>query len=267
MQFVADPELRTKALLELRLEYGMDVQRPGLHQSQLTHCLTQTYWDKTDPAPPNDKQVLLFAIGFMFERVILSREETPGPIEIDGITMSLDTVGLFGPADIKSTRMRAAGRKGAGGFQPPSSWEYQFKTYRYALNQVMCWCGHRQDKHNAGPYNSCSECAFETNNMACNAFEASPSYDFGVVVLHLVEPEITAWRYTFTQEELESNWNYLLQRKNQLQWMLAHEDPQPFKHNQSYECETCNHSLKCGLLASVQSLQKPSNVMMMEEYR
>jgi hypothetical protein len=233
MIFTADPELRTKALLELRLEYGMDVQRPGLHQSQLTHCLTQTYWDMTDPAPPNDKQVLLFAIGFMFERVILSREETPGPIEIDGITMSLDTVGLFGPADTKSTRMRAAGRKGAGGFQPPSSWEYQFKSYRYALNRST----------------------------------GSTEMDFGVVVLHLIEPEITAWRYTFTQEELESNWNYLLQRKNQLEWMLAHEDPQPFKHNQSYECETCNHSLKCGLLASVQSLQKPSNVLSLEEYR
>jgi hypothetical protein len=231
--FTADPELRSKALLELRLEYGMDVQRPGLHQSQLSHCLTQSYWDITDPSPPNDKQVLLFAIGFMFERVILSREETPGAIEIDGITMSLDTVGLFGPADTKSTRMRAAGRKAEGKFVPPESWKYQFMAYRYALNRST----------------------------------GSTEMDFGVVVLHLIEPEITAWRYTFTQEELESNWAYLLQRKSQLEWMLAHQDPQPFKHNQSYECETCQHSLKCGLLASVQSLQKPETVLSLEEYR
>jgi hypothetical protein len=246
--FTADPELRSKALLELRLEYGMDVQRPGLHQSQLSHCLTQSYWDITDPSPPNDKQVLLFAIGFMFERVILSREETPGAIEIDGITMSLDTVGLFGPADTKSTRMRAAGRKAEGKFVPPESWKYQFMAYRYALNQ-RCICID-------GPYSGCPK-----------HFPANAEMDFGVVVLHLIEPEITAWRYTFTQEELESNWNYLLQRKSQLEWMLAHEDPQPFKHNQSYECETCQHSLKCGLLASVQSLQKPSNVLSLEEYR
>jgi hypothetical protein len=264
MIFVADPELRKKALRELRLEYGMDVQRPGLHQSQLTHCLTQTYWDMTDPTPPDDKQVLLFAIGFMFERVMLTREYRPLPFEVDGVVLSLDTLYLFGPADLKTTRKRAAGRKGENGFQMPEGWRRQFASYLYGLNQIMCTCGHYTYHHALG---TCFANEFLGQTCECASFTRTSTDSFGVVVLHLVEPELTAWTLQYTYAELEENWRYVLRDKKQLEWMLSHQDPQPFQHNQSWECETCNHSLKCGLLASVQSLQKPSNVLSLEEYR
>ena len=233
MQFVPDPELREAALEALRNEYKINVDRPGLHQSALSGCLTRAYHDKTDFNPPTDKSVGFFVIGFAFERVLLASEESrPESFEVDGITLSLDTKNLFGPADLKTTRKNPNGRKGENGFQPPASWPVQFKAYRYGLNQI-----------------------------------GEVGYDFGVIVLHLLGGELMGWRYTFTQEELDENWAWLLQRKRQLEWMLAHEDAQPFQHNADWECLECVYSLRCGLQASLQGLQKPVNVLQLMDYK
>jgi hypothetical protein len=254
MIFAADPELRKQALLELRAEYKLDLDRPGLHQSSLSGCLTRSYNDKVDFIPPSDKQVGLFTIGFAFERVLLAQENRPEPFEVDGITLSLDTMYLFGPSDLKTTRKRAAGRKGENGFQMPEGWRRQFAAYLYGINAAFCDCGHLRTDHEFGwcQYKGCVD---------PHAVVDRRQYDFGVVVLHLIEPEITAWRLTFTPEELEENWNWLLQRKRQLEWMLAHEDPQPFQHNADWECDDCVYSLRCGLQASLSGLQKPSSLV------
>lgn len=237
MIFAPDPQLREDALQALRDEYKMDVTRPGLHQSALANCLTKAYFDKTAFLPPSNRQVGIFVVGFAFERVLLAREmDRPESFEVDGITLSLDTKNLFGPADLKTTRKSENGRKGEDGFQPSSSWPIQFKSYRYGLNRT-----------------------------------GDVGYDFGVIVLHLISGEVTAWRYVFTQQELEENWDWLLSRKRQLEWMLAHEDPQPFQHNAKTdkwsECDDCVYALKCGLLASLQGLQKPSNVLALQDYK
>jgi len=253
MQFTPDPELREAALEALRNEYKINVDRPGLHQSALSGCLTRAYHDKTDFIPPTDKSVGFFVIGFAFERVLLASEENrPESFEVDGITLSLDTKNLFGPADLKTTRKNPNGRKGENGFQPPASWPVQFKAYRYGLNRMAavcrsgnyCWIhGDKEER--------CPEIA----------------YDFGVIVLHLLGGELMGWRYTFTPEELDENWQWLLQRKRQLEWMLAHEDAQPFQHNADWECLECVYSLRCGLQASLQGLQKPVNVLQLSDYQ
>ena len=217
MQIVEDRELRALALDALRVEYHMAERRPGLHQSELAYCLSKTYWERTDPSPFTETEVLLFAIGFGMERVVLAREVQPEPLEIDGIHLSLDTIKLFGPADLKTTRKRAAGRKGEDGFQLSDGWVKQFKTYAYGIKVL----------------------------------------EFGVVIIHLIEPALSAYRLHFTQEELDENWEWLLQRKATLDQMLAADDPQPFRHNEDWECDHCRYKLKCQLSASI----RPSNVV------
>ncbi len=216
MIFAEDPELRTAALQMLRDKYKMDTPREGLHQSQLSHCLTLSYHDMTDPLPPTDQEVKLYAIGFAFEEVLLATEQTPKAITMDGISLSLDSTDLFGPIDTKTTRMRAAGRKGEGGFQLPEGWRRQFATYAKALGVLS----------------------------------------FGIVVMHLVEPELTAWRVSYTQQELDDNWAWYLDRASALESMLAAGDPQTYLWNAeqkpgSWDCEHCRYSLRCQLQASI----------------
>ena len=137
MKVEADSALRTAALDLLRSEYQLGEERPGIHQSALSYCLTKTFWAQDEPIPPSDEEAILFSIGFGMERVLLRpAEDMPEAFEVDGITLSLDSLQAFDiPVDLKSTRMRAAGRKDAGGFQIPEGWKRQFMAYRYGLNR------------------------------------------------------------------------------------------------------------------------------------
>jgi hypothetical protein len=226
-----DAGLRRQALDLLRHEYQLNEQRPGLHQSELTSCLTKAFRARTElPSPSTDKEALLFSIGFMFERVMLASEVTPKEIVVDGISCSLDTIELFGPADTKTTRMRAAGRKGEDGFQLPPGWLMQAKTYRYALNKQR-----------------------ELDRLL-------PEYSFSFVVLHIIEPELSAWTLNFTAEELEDHWSWMLTRQSQLDSLLAANDAQPFLHNQDWECVNCHWKLTCELEASINAPALPQPI-------
>ena len=203
-----DPQLKAEAISLLRKEYGLTQHRDGFHQSELSYCLTKSYWDRTAWQPPTDYELKLFCIGFALERVMLRpHEEQPPEIVLDGISISLDTLELFGPADLKSTRMAPNGRKGEDGFQFPQGWIKQFAAY-------------------------------------CKALKVTT---FGVVVVHLIQPEIAGWRITFTQAELDGHWDWLLNRKAQLESMLAASNPAPFETNEAWECDGCRYKLTCDL--------------------
>ncbi len=223
MQIVPDPELKRLALDALRTEYGMDGIRPGIHQSQLIYCLTKSYWETTDPEFASDKEVLLFGIGFGMERVILRPfEKQPEPLEYQGIVVSLDSIHQFGgPMDLKTTRMSPTGRKGEDGFLWPDSWKKAFMAYRYVLNQL---------------------------------FPEDAAYDFGVAVIHLIQPEMTAWRVIYEPWELEENWSTLLTRRDQLDSMLAGQNPMPFQFAEDWECTNCRYLMRCQLTKSIEEL-------------
>lgn len=216
MLITPDPELKQAAIEALRAEYGLHQHRDGLHQSELSYCLTKAYNDRRHYQPPTDYEVKLFSIGFGLERVMLRpAEEQPPEIEMDGIRLSLDTIQLFGPADLKTTRMSPNGRKGEDGFQFPNGWVKQFAAYCKALGVLA----------------------------------------FGVVVVHLIQPEIAAWRITFTQEELDSHWGWLIDRSNQLESMLAADNPAPFETNEDWECDGCRYKLSCELWKNLHPAQ------------
>ncbi len=74
-----------------------------------------------------------------------------------------------------------------------------------------------------------------------------------MVVIHLVEPEVTAWTATFTRDELDAHWEWLMGRKDQLHLMMVNADPQPFVHNEDWECKNCRYNLRCSLEASIRA--------------
>ncbi len=226
MRIVEDSELRRAVLERLKVEYGMDKQRPGTHQSELSYCLTKAFWDRTDPEPVTDKEVLLFSIGFGLERVLLHSEDTPPEIDVDGIKLSLDTIELFGPSDLKTTRMSPTGRKGEDGFQWPEGWKRQMATYRHGLNVQAA----REGKPLGDPLT------------------------FGVVVVHLIQPSLTCWRITYEPWELADNWGWMLTRRDQLDSMLEGNNPMPFVHNEDWECTNCRYLMRCQLTKSIEEL-------------
>ena len=234
MIITEDRELRGQMLDILKTEYALEGGRTGIHVSDLTHCLTRTYWDKTDPQPLSDTEVGLFSIGWGMERSMISRMHVE-PFEVDGITMSLDFRLPDGTiADLKTTRLSPRGRKDQDGFQMPEGWLRQFAAYRYGWNAL-------------------SEREVTYPKLALER----PAYDFGVVVVHLIQPEITCWRVEWTPQELNNAWADLQDRANALESMLNSNDPQPYQHRLGdWECTGCSRALACGLAASLKAIGK-----------
>lgn len=268
MQINPAPELRTQAIQALKDEYGIDKNRPGLHQSELSYCLTKSYWNKTDYIPPDDHAAVMFGIGFAMERVMLERDH-PDPIEIDGITMSLDSLKAFGiPIDLKTTRLASEKSNGCGlcgepykghswvknghkyvtgektPFELPKGWVRQAMAYGYALNRVS---HHPRIGSIILTSNElraeCAHCSAIVKKDGEAWVLLSPILTFSFVVVHLVEADITAHTITFTPQELEDNWQRLLTRKMWLEKMLEDENPNPFQSNEDWECEGCVDSI------------------------
>ena len=249
-QVEPDPQLKRTMLEVIKQEHSLGGERTGIHVSDLTACLTKAYWAKTDPQQPSDTEIGLWSIGWSLERVIIPRLHVE-PFEVDGITMSLDFQLPDGTiADLKTTRMAPQGRKGEGGFQMPESWLRQFAAYRYGWNQrpdLPCLsCGH---VHQTG------KCQTAIPHF-CSCPTAVHPTDFGVVVVHLIPAEITCWRVTWTEQELNNLWVEMLERANVLENLLATGEPHPFQYNLGdWECRGCSRLTSCQLAGSLERMK------------
>ncbi len=223
-------ELRAQMLAIIAEEYELAAPRGGMHVSDLTGCLTKSYWKRREPEPLSETEIGLFSIGWGLERVFISRLHME-PLVVDGIVGTPDFAFPDGtPGDLKTTRMAPGGRKGEDGFQMPEGWLRQFRAYRWMLNHTrpantQLWEMARHQGHN-----------------------------FGVVVVHLIQPELKVWQLQFSDTELEDNWTWLTTRANILENLLAGDNPQPFQHNEEWECKGCVFLLKCQLRASLKGL-------------
>lgn len=64
--------------------------------------------------------------------------------------------------------------------------------------------------------------------------------------LHLIQPDIRVWRIRFTEEELEENWNWLLERKMIYEeFRDKNEIPTPYAYNEEWECKGCQFAMQC----------------------
>lgn len=279
------PDLYDAMMAALRDEYMTDRLRPGLHMSQLIYCLSKTWWDHHDPEPPTDREVSLWSIGFAMERVMIHRMHLE-PLVLDGIHMTPDFK-LVEVADLKTTRKaptvsngcavcgepyrgHSASRMGhvyeptSMPFQFPAGWKRQFMAYRHGLNQLTCKCGHSLGHHQHNGYRNPArkgamrDCYGGLSKCDCKQFQPAAVVAFDVVVMHLIQAEVTTWRVYFTQQELEDNWSWILQRANDLENMNAAQDPMPYQHlGFEGECSNCRYQLKCGLYASLHGYSRP----------
>jgi len=245
------PHLHSQVLNTLKSEYALsddERRRTGaFHVSELVYCLSRSYWNRIDPLPPSDDETLLWSLGYGYERVLISRLHME-PIVVDGIIGTPDFAFPDGtPADLKTTRMAPTtslgcaicgekrnghpGRAKAGHpytksepvpFVMPEGWVRQFKSYRYMLNRGVIW------------------------------MSTDPRWTFGVVVVHLIQPDIRAYLLHFSEPELFAHWQWMLERSNTLESMLAAQDPQPFIHQMDFECDHCSRKLDCQLAQSLQ---------------
>lgn len=216
MQRVANPEMDRLILDHLVDLYKLKSKREGIHLSTLVYCLTRGFFDQVAPVEPTDEEVMLFSLGLGLQDV-LTPKGAEAPVYIkDGITFSPDMAFL-----IRSDT-------GADG-------KYvELKTTRMSLSRSM---------------ESLPETWVEYIMGGCYIRDINSYELVGLYMLGNYKPPfpiIYSETLVFTDEELESNWNRLLDRKAiYVEALENNKPPVPSLFCKGWECKNCRYKLQC----------------------
>ena len=210
MKRVTNPELERKVLNHLADLYNIKEVREPNHLSSYVYCRTRTFLDQQQAAEPTDEEVMLFSLGYALQDVLTPKDATAPLINKYGIIYRPDMILTGRLNEIKTTRKSAKNHFNDEAL--PETW----------LEYMLGGCYMMDSK----------------------------VYD--LIVLYLMGnyappmPQIYADTFTFTQAEIEDNWQIIMNRKYVLDTALESKKiPTPYEHCNLWECQYCRHSLVC----------------------
>ena len=203
-----NPALSNKIIEELETEYKLE--KPLPHLTELVYCLTRSYYDRTKPLPPTEREILLFALGFGLERLLLKQQRKSVSGKVEGIHYSPDFLAFTDvPGELKTTRS-SSNKFGEEFF--PETWRRQILGYMHCLEVteyelvVLFICGNYK-----------------------------PPF-----------PEIASYRISAEPSEVEVNWRWLQMRKEIYLACISDKlVPTPGMFCESWECKECRYNICC----------------------
>ena len=211
MLITENPELTRLMLTHLSDLYHIKQKRVGIHLSTLVYCLTKSQMDVSGGIEPTDNEVMLFALGLGLQDVLTPGGTATPVYTKDGIIYSPDFVFELGGwlVELKTTRQSA--KRGAA-HEFPETWIEYIKGGSYIVGKEF--------------------------------------YDLSVLYLmgnySPPFPLMKSFRLEFTPEELEENWNHILDRKAVYEKHIESRDIiLPKKYAKSWECSYCRFKLVC----------------------
>ena len=121
------PEALEELETNIKSYFHYDEVRDGIHLSDLTHCITRTFWDKMSFSPPEGQGLWMMMAGTLIEKALLMQEQES--ISMDGIIASPDYrfEAFDGFGELKTTRMGL--KSGEPKFGWPIEWVRRMKGY------------------------------------------------------------------------------------------------------------------------------------------
>lgn len=230
MQKIENPEMSRLILNHLSDLYKIKEKREGIHLSTLVYCLTRSFFDQLAPVEPTDEEVMLFSLGFALQDVLTPSKAVTPVYEKDGITFSPDFV-----LELEAGKPQPFLAK--GGTLTPLKY-VELKTTRMSSSKEdlpETWIEYIQ----GGCY-----------MRGVNEYELAVLYMMGN--WHPPFPEIKSYKLIFDDEELQSNWKRLLDRKDVYEEAIrTTQPPHPFCHNKEWECKNCRYILQCQAIQMV----------------
>ena len=223
MRRVENPELRRRIIDHLSDQFGISTVRTGIHLSSLITCRTKAFLDQRGGTQPTEKEVMLFALGYALQDVITPKGASEETYEVDGITYRPDMTFKWAKSEqlveVKTTRKSIKYHEIDSYL--PNTW----------LEYIMGGCWMRGVKQ----------------------------YD--LAVLYIIPPELKVDTIFFNEDdpnELQDNWNVLMERRDVLQSALdSGKMPTPYEHCNSFECKNCRFSMVCNAIAEKEGLDNP----------
>jgi len=203
---------------EMMEEIKEERKQPSV--TSLIYCLTKGQLDQQYGANPSRTTKLYFTIGLGLERnLLVGRKKELANGELEGISYHIDSLDNDMLVELKSTRMSTSTKEWAEEYFPeriPEGWSKQLKAYCKVTNRL----------------------------------------DAYLVVLHIIQPEISCWALEFSQEEIDENWAWLISRRDSWNYFAkSNLLPPPYQYNMGWECANCSYNLICK--ASGGSITRP----------
>jgi len=120
------PPVVDEILNQLSEDYGLSMERPGIHCTETIYCLRKAFWNKTDPIKASPQETLYFLFGLGLQDALIKSCPSQ-PIIVDGIWMSPDYYKDDVLAELKTTMI---GQKRLDAYDFPEGW----------VKQLMCYC-------------------------------------------------------------------------------------------------------------------------------
>lgn len=213
-------ELKRVILDHLASMYKIKEVREPNHLSSYVYCLTKGFLDQKQAAEPSDEEVMLFALGYGLQDVLTPKEAKVPIYEKHGIIYRPDM--MMSRNEVERLQELKTTRKSA--------------KYHYTDSALPeTWIAYMQG--------------------GCYMLDKT-QYD--LIILYMLGnysppfPQIYAETITFTQEEIQDNWDRIMTNKMILDdALLTNIPPEPFKYCYDWECKFCRYKLTCDALVTV----------------
>jgi len=205
-----NPELKRKILEHLASLYKIKEIRETNHLSSYITCRTKSFLDQQQTVEPTDMEVMLFSLGYALQDVLTPKDASAPVITKDGIIYRPDMILDSRLNEIKTTRKSA--------------------KYHYVDDSLsVTWLDYMMG--------------------GCYMMERT---EYDLIILYMMGnysppfPDIYAETIQFDKEELEANWQKILEHKAVLDSAIASSTPpEPFKNCYDWECKYCRYNLVC----------------------
>ena len=217
MNIQLDPEFR--ALVLKVIEQREFRKRIGVHQSDLTYCLSKQALRRLHPVEVTDADLLLYSLGYSTQRWLTGQDTDLPEKEVDGIIVTLDAEHEAMPWELK-----ASFQSSTRPIEENLAW----------IKQIMAQC-----------YVTGGTTARLTRLEIMGNWKSVFGKKEEKELPENRKPTLSAWRLDFTQDELDKNWAWLKDRRDKFQEILKTGILLPkivaIPSGQEWECERCNY--------------------------
>lgn len=194
MEIRSDPEF-AKQLLEIIAQREFR-ERVGIHSTDLVYCLNKQYLRKACPKESTAEEVLHYSLGWSTQRWLTGSFEPETEFEVDGITVTPDTLVALGVTE---------------GLAIPWELKATYQSSNKPIIENLHWV--RQ---------ICSQCYVTGTTTAklsrleiCGNWKSIFGKKEEKNLPENSKPTLSAWELVFTQEEVDRNWEWMKQRRDQ----------------------------------------------------
>ncbi len=201
-------DLKFEAELVRRMAEAEFSERTGTHITDLCYCLNKQALRRLNPLPTTRHEILLYSMGWATQRWLTGKSTDEDEIEVDGIKVTLDAF-VAHPWELKCSF-----QSNAKPVQENTAWVHQILAQCYVKKDTIAWL---------------------------SRFELMGDWKHE-------KPTLSAWRFEFTQEELDDNWEWAKSRRDLFEEILETKKLLPanlaLPVGQTWECKYCKPEYK-----------------------